>query len=108
MATYYIVSKNQKTRESKIVTSFDNINDAREYIQDTNYFIAYDHEAMIEQGFIPASEAIENSVEDRLEAEENPSDIWYTTYSMHRGEGANHATAVKRADEAVKNIGAIQ
>ena len=72
---YYIISRNRDTGRKTIVHTFQDIDLAILFIQGTNYYIAYDEDAMAVGGYnvkdksvmLKLSDSIENEALEQLE-----------------------------------------
>lgn len=98
METYYIVSQVDKKR--RIVESFDNLESARKFIQNTHYFIAFDDEAIDKEGYTVA-EAFK-PVKQKVEDDNNSDNVWMHEYCMRIAEGCNVQSARMHANYAVE------
>jgi len=94
--SYYIISRNCGTGKETIVHTLHDIGLARLFIQGTNYYIAYDEDAIAVGGYNVKAKSVMLKLSDSIE------DVWHREYSMRRGEGASELVAKQHATEAAE------
>lgn len=87
MSTYYVTSKDPVDGKIRIKAQFCDLDEARLFIQGTNYCIEYDEEAMESDSALKVwkGKVVESA-------------SWHTMYSMHLGEGCSPEQAERMAD----------